>query len=88
MIYVIVHSASGDSFRSYDGQRLEKIQELVQSEGKTFEVITQKQYEDFIEATRVPVAKDTDLERSISDAKNTQKTDTERINALIEVLGL
>ena len=88
MIYVIVHSASGDSVRSYEGQPFSVIQNLIQAEGKTLEEITQKQYEDSIESSRIIPTKDPAIEQAISDLKNAQKTDTERINALIEVLGL
>lgn len=50
IIYVLVHQASGDTVRSYDGQSQSTIQSLLVSEGKTGDVITQQQYVDFIVA--------------------------------------
>jgi hypothetical protein len=66
-IFVLVN---GESVRSYEGQSQETIEMLLSGEGKTGQVITEKEYNEFIEAHRPVVV------------PNTSPTLEERLQAL------
>src|ERR1700704_3605699 len=54
IIYVLVHSAVGDSVRSYEGQSQPTITSLLASEGKTGDFITKQAYDAFVLANTSP----------------------------------
>lgn len=86
MIFILVNN---EHVRSYQGQSEETIARLLSEEGKTFEIITQKAYEAFIEAhSPRPPQSNPEREQAIIDFKDRGKTNTERLDALIKVLEL
>lgn len=89
IIFVLVHGPDGDYARSYDGLPPETVTSLLQQEGKTLNIVTQKEYDDFI-ATHKPVTKPTDpvRDQAKTDAINRSKTADERLNALTKYLGV
>lgn len=87
-VFVLVHSAEGDSVRAYKNQSQETILSSLASEGKTGEFISQKTYETFIESKRPTHKPDPAREQLVIDAKDKTKKTEDRLDALIQAINL
>jgi hypothetical protein len=92
-VYVLVHSIDGDSVREYQGQSIDTIKSLLIGEGKTGEEITQTQFQAFIDnaqanAKPLPVVVDPVKAQAITDMNSKTNTDAQRIDAIVNYLGL
>ena len=87
-IFVVVSSPAGEHVRSYEGQSEETAQSLLRNEGKTGRFITQKEYQERVDAGETGISPDPVFEQAKRDFLDKTKTTEERLDALSKVLEL
>jgi hypothetical protein len=89
MIFAVIHRPGGDSVSAYGGMDTATIETMLTNQGLKFDFISEQEYQNFISSntpiTRLPDPRKTQAEL---DAKNSLKLPTERIDAIITILGI
>lgn len=86
-LFYIIHGAGEDYAVTYQGMSTEDVAVMLTDRGLTFEAVTEKAYNTFIQGLPAPAPPpDTTADRAI--LKNPQATNDQKINALIKILGL
>lgn len=86
-IYAIINDSSGGYAASYDGMTQEIINTMLTERGLTFSLVSQKEYQDFINSRVLP-APDIIREQAKVILKNPLSTTDQKVNALITILGV
>lgn len=89
MIFVLVHTSSGDQVRVYEGLSQAVINLLLQGEGHTGDFIDEKAYNAFIEAHKLPVVVPDPIKAQAKVIiRNPLSTSDQKIGAIITLLDL
>lgn len=87
-IFYLVHGSGGDFVASYDGMDAETVERLLSESNLTFESVSDKEYESFLRDHPPVLPVVPDLSQAKATLRSRSASASDRLDAVVTILGL